>query len=521
MPIDRQVQQLLDQYSRFQVPPLHTLTPQQARQTPTLTDAARALLQQQGKELELEPVGTITDQTIPGPAGALPIRIYRPEGAGPFPVLVYFHGGGWVLGNLEFSDAACRGLANMARCLVVSVDYRLAPEHKFPAALDDAYAATQWVIQHAASIEGDPQRVAVGGESAGGNLATVVALRAHNRGDPQPIYQVLIYPVTNYAFDTPSYEQNANDPILSRDAMRWFWQHYLPSEVVGTHPYTSPLRAPNLSGLPSAIIITAEYDPLRDEGEAYAQRLRDAGVPAVASRYPGMTHMFFKLPGLLESARKALVEVSAGLRSAFSREPAARQRSLPQNMQLAADESAAPAIGAAASDRAQVMPADGPQQQNPPIIPSDAETSEGAAAMPASAQPNESAPVIPADTPSRAHAPIIPSDEGLAAGDSIIPADGPPAQASAPVIPSDTQVQPVARAGTTAPVRVGQRVVDAAGAPLGTVKALSANDFVIAREGLPDLTLPLSAIHATGEQVMLALPASEAETLPQFQPPTP
>lgn len=500
MPIDRQVQRLLDHYNSFGVPPLHTLTAEEARQQPTIVDAARALLEERGEEISPEPVGNVTDQSIPGPGSDLPIRIYRPKGSGPFPALVYFHGGGWVLGNLENTDASCRALTNMAQCLVISVDYRKAPEHRFPAALDDAYAAAQWVIENAASIDSDPQRVAVGGESAGGNLAAVVCLRARDQGDPMPIYQALIYPVTNYAFDTLSYEENTDNIVLSRDTMRWFWQQYLPDEQAGQQPYASPLRAPDLSGLPPAVIITAEYDPLRDEGEAYAQRLRDAGVPVVSSRYTGMPHLFFRLMLLLEPARKALIEVAAGLRSAFSRTPELAQSSItPQGAIVAAEAQTKEKVQTGSLDleqgaivtqsTSQMAGSELARETESRIRKRDAsrqeETQQEAAQMTSPTQPpedirtpgtpirpasipadeydathpgmasDESAPVIPPDTRAQERAPVIPTDldedqgvaatlpTGTAARESapVIPS-GKPGQERAPIIPPDEGLPP-------------------------------------------------------------------------------
>ena len=469
MPIDRQVQRLLDYYNRFGVPPFNTLTPEEARRQPTLVDAARELPGQQGEDASPEPVGNVTDLALSGPGGDLPIRIYRPRGSGPFPALVYFHGGGWVFGNLENTDAACRALTNMARCLVISVDYRLAPEHRYPAAVDDAYAAVRWVFENAASIDSDPQRVAVGGESAGGNLAAVVCLRARDQGDPLPIYQALIYPVTNYAFDTPSYAENADNPALSRDTMRWFWQQYLPDEQAGQQPYASPLRAPDLSGLPPAVIITAEYDPLRDEGEAYAQRLRDAGVPVVSSRYSGMVHLFFRLTALLEPARKALLEVASGLRSAFSRAPELAQSDIkPLGTGARAtngSESAetgfpqAPAAGGAVV-AAEAQTREGIQisalglEQETPLTQSTAQmagselahqTEEHTRERPEAPQKHTQQETIPMTSPKQ------PPEDARTPGTPIRPAPVPAderdatqpgaASESAPVIPPDTRVQ--------------------------------------------------------------------------------
>ena len=208
---------------------------------------------------------------IPGPDGPLGVRIYAPDAAAPLPVLVYFHGGGWVLGNLDTSDAQCRSLTNAIGCVTVSVDYRLAPEARFPAAVEDCYAATRWVADNASELGCDSKRVAVGGTSAGANLAAVVPLMARDRGHPSLAYQVLVYPITDGSMDTSSYRENAEGYFLTAGAMAWFWKHYINDDRDRSHPYAAPLNAADLSGLPPALVITAEYDPLRDEGEAYAR----------------------------------------------------------------------------------------------------------------------------------------------------------------------------------------------------------------------------------------------------------
>ena len=313
MPLDPQAQALLEQMAASGLPPLSSQSVSEARQS------LLAFAQLGG---DPEPVSQVEDRKLPGPVGAILVRIYTPAGSGPFPVLVYFHGGGWVLCDIETHDPVCRSLARAAECIVVSVDYRLAPEHKFPAAADDCYAATQWVMNNATLINGDPDRVAVGGDSAGGNLAAVIALMARDRGGPALVFQLLVYPVTDYyAPGTPSYQQNADGYFLTRDDMVWFWNHYSNGEADAANPYASPLRAASLAGLPSALVITAEFDPLRDEGEMYAARLRDSGVAAALVRYDGMIHGFFSMAGVLEQGKNALALAAAQLRSAFSGEP--------------------------------------------------------------------------------------------------------------------------------------------------------------------------------------------------------
>ena len=307
MPLDPQAREVLDQLEAMGLPPMHTVSPEEAR----INGKARP--RAPGPE-----VATVEDRSIPGPGPDIPVRIYTPSGGGPFPGLVWFHGGGWVVGDLDTADGNARHLAVAAGCVVVSVGYRLAPEDKFPAAADDCYAATQWTAKNAASININPVRMAVGGDSAGGNLAAVVSLMARDRGGPSLVFQLLVYPVTARDFGTASYRENANGYLLTQDSMRWFWDHYLKSEADAANSYAAPLAAQDLTGLPPALIVTAEFDPLRDEGEAYGRRLQAAGVPAKNSRYDGMVHGFFGMLGALDKGKQAMSEASAALRSAFS-----------------------------------------------------------------------------------------------------------------------------------------------------------------------------------------------------------
>jgi acetyl esterase len=309
MPLDPQARAFLDQLAALGGIQLHELPVAQAREAMEAMSAMRAG--------EPESCADIGDRTIPGPAGEIPVRVYRPVRDGIRPALVYFHGGGWVLGSLETHDAVCRTLANAADCVVVSVDYRLAPEHGFPAAPEDCWAATRWVADHGASIGADGRRLAIGGDSAGGNLTAVVALMARERGGPPIRFQLLVYPVTDFSFDTPSYRDNAEGYLLTTDGMRWFWNHYLAKPATGREPFASPLRAESLKGLPPALVITAEFDPLRDEGEAYARRLREAGVPTTLSRYDGQLHGFFSMGDMIDAGKKALREAAAALRAAL------------------------------------------------------------------------------------------------------------------------------------------------------------------------------------------------------------
>jgi len=260
----------------------------------------------------------VEDRSIAGPNGAIPIRIYTSQGRVPKPVLVYFHGGGWVLGSLETHDILCRSLTNGAGCILVSVDYRLAPEHKFPAAPEDCYAATKWVAANATSFGGDAGRLAVGGDSAGGNLAAAVALMARDRGGPKLSFQLLFYPAISAANDTPSQKEFTEDGlILSKPDMDWFWGHYLNASADRENPYACPNKAKSLAGLPPALVQTTSHDPLRDEGEAYAEQMRKAGVKVTLTRYDGVTHGFVSFADALDQGKKGIKEATDALRAAL------------------------------------------------------------------------------------------------------------------------------------------------------------------------------------------------------------
>ncbi len=271
MTLDPDAARILEAVRKVGRPPFEALSPDAARQQ---YNAGRAAVAP-----DPEPVGNVTTRQIDGPGGQLAIRLYRPigAGAGPLPALLYFHGGGWVLGDLESHDGVCRSLSNQAGCVTVSVDYRLAPEAQFPAAVEDAWAALAWVVAEAAELGIDATRIAVGGDSAGGNLAAVLCLWARDEGGPDIRYQLLIYPATELRMNTPSQQSLADGYLLTRSSQTWFHQHYLRSDLDREDWRASPLRAPTLAGLPPAFVLTAEYDPLRDEGEAYAQRLIAAG----------------------------------------------------------------------------------------------------------------------------------------------------------------------------------------------------------------------------------------------------
>jgi acetyl esterase len=308
MPLDPQIIQVMETVAALGLPPADTVSPEVAR--------ANAKLRKRSPGPE---VAKVEDRTIPGPDSDVPVRIYTPEGDGPFPILAWFHGGGWVVGDLESADGSARSLCVGGQCIVVSVDYRLAPDTKFPGPADDCWAATTWAVNNSAAINGDPTRLAVGGDSAGGNLAAAMALMAADRGGPEIAFQVLIYPVTDVNYNTVSYNDNAEGYSLTKVGMQWYWEHYLANEEDASNPYAAPLQAESLVGQPPALVITGEFDPLRDEGEAYAKRLSEAGVETTATRYDGVIHGFFSMGAVVDKGQQAVDEASAALRNAFSK----------------------------------------------------------------------------------------------------------------------------------------------------------------------------------------------------------
>lgn len=278
--------------------------------------AIRALMDAAAIPSSIE-VAEVIDTAIPGLVIEIPVRIYRPAGASPRPVIVYFHGGGWVVGSLTTHDGICRALAAGVDAVVVSVDYRLAPEHRYPAAVDDAYAALQWVAEHASAIGGDALRVVVAGDSSGGNLAAVVAQLA--RADGPPIaFQLLVYPVTDYEFTSLSMEDNAVGYYLTRDTMRWFYEQYLNDAAEGEDVRVSPIRNPDLTGLAPAFVVTAEYDPLRDQGTAYLDAMRAAGNTVTGRTYSGLFHGFFPMGDFIDAAKCAFDDAVVAVRSAVA-----------------------------------------------------------------------------------------------------------------------------------------------------------------------------------------------------------
>ncbi|HEU4622284.1 MAG TPA: alpha/beta hydrolase [Burkholderiaceae bacterium] len=317
-----QMQAVLNELAALGAKPVAELTPQQARQQPTPADAVKSLLKKQGKPLGPQPVAQVQDSVVPGRAGGIPIRAYWPRiGGAPLPVVLYVHGGGWVLADLDTYDATPRAIANAAQAIVISTHYRQAPEHRFPAAHEDVFTVYLWVRENAARFGGDPNRIAVMGESAGGNMAATVALIARDNKIPMPVHQVLVYPVADNRMDTPSYQRNDDAKPLDRDDMRWFFNQYLRAPSDGDNGLISLVDVVNLKGLPSATVITAEIDPLQSEGQRYAQRLQEAGVPVDYKNYSGVTHEFFGMTAVLDDARAAVDQAASDLRESFERAP--------------------------------------------------------------------------------------------------------------------------------------------------------------------------------------------------------
>ena len=307
MPLDPQAQVVIDMIESMGV---GDLTPE------TDPDEIRALMNAAVLPSGIE-LASVTDREIPGPGGPIPVRVYRPAGDAPKPVVVYYHGGGWVLGSLDTHDGTCRRLADGADAVVVSVDYRMGPEDRFPAAVEDSYAALRWVAEHAAELGGDPDRLVVAGDSAGGNLAAVMSQLARD-GGPTIRFQLLVYPVTDHEFTSVSMEENADGYYLTRDMMRWFYDHYLNDPAEGDDPRVSPLRAADLAGLPPAFVLTAQYDPLRDQGIAYADALHGAGNAVAMTMYEGLFHGFISMFDLIDAGKAAFDDAIAAVVAAVA-----------------------------------------------------------------------------------------------------------------------------------------------------------------------------------------------------------
>ena len=309
------MQKVLDAQASLKPKPIETLTPEEARKQPTPADGVKKVLADMGRPTAPEPGVTVKDMTIKSGDASVPIHVYTPEGKGPFPVMVYYHGGGFVIADTQVYDATPRALAKMANAIMVSVDYRRAPEHTFPAAPNDAFAAYQWVLAHAKEINGDPNRVAVGGESAGGNLATVVSMMARDKKVALPVHQLLVYPVVNDDMNTASYKTNANAKPLNKPMMAWFFKHYGGDPK---SPYALPMKATSLKGLPPATIVAAEIDPLLSEGKAYADKLKKDGVAVNYKEYSGVTHEFFGIGAVVPKAKEAEQFAADELKKAFT-----------------------------------------------------------------------------------------------------------------------------------------------------------------------------------------------------------
>ena len=309
MAIDPQVQAVIELVVRSGRPAYHQLSPKDARQLFRETRPASTPTPPE--------IGAVRNLVANGPGGPIPLRVYRPAGVAAsvaLPGLMYFHGGGWVIGDLDTHDVLCRQLTAEAGVTVVNVDYRLAPEHKFPAAADDAWAATRWTVAHASEFGVDAGRLAVGGDSAGGNLAAVVALQARDAGAPIIKLQVLVYPVTDVAAESRSYQDFSEGYMLTRESMRWFTAHYLAAAGQANDWRVSPLRASSHAGLPPALVVTAGFDPLRDEGAAYAAKLQQAGVLVDYVCYGGMIHGFAGMGKLIETGNREVSHIAATLR---------------------------------------------------------------------------------------------------------------------------------------------------------------------------------------------------------------
>jgi acetyl esterase len=306
-----QIQKALENMARLDLKPIEAMTPTEAREQMEIMAASR--------KAEPLPTARIEDRTIPGPAGEIPVRIYWPNTAGTRPAIVYFHGGGHVIGSLDSHDLIARNLCGGAEAVIVSIDYRMGPEHRFPAAVEDSFAGLEWVHANAASLGADPERLGVHGDSAGANLAAVVALIARDKGGPKLRLQSLVYPVTDFRMEAESHQKYATGcGILTAEAMKWFRGHYLRTLDDATDWRASPLLAPSVAGVAPAIVIAAECDVLHDEGLAYAERLKAAGVPVDYQRYAGMIHAFFGMMPAVDDAMNAQRQVWAAFTRAFA-----------------------------------------------------------------------------------------------------------------------------------------------------------------------------------------------------------
>ena len=315
MPLDPRIQPFLEQAGLLFKPGSIPREPKALLAALRANDDKATQLAAQNPSLA--PVAHVENRVLPGPAGDIAVRLYMPEGTGSFPILLHFHGGGWVAGNLDTHDMGCRLFCREVNCLVLAVDYRRPPEHKFPAGLEDCYAATCWMATHATEFQANPNQIAVVGDSGGGNFAAAIALMSRERGGPALLFQLLIVPVMDFRLTTPSW-RNYDGYLMLKEEFLIGRDFYLNSEEEQWHPYAAPSLAPDLHGLPPTLIITAECDPVRDAGEHYGRRLQQAGVPVIISRYDGMAHNFMALRALVPQAQQAFDQAVQALRTAFA-----------------------------------------------------------------------------------------------------------------------------------------------------------------------------------------------------------
>ena len=314
---DSQMQAVLDQLAALGGKPIETLSAPEARRQPTPTDAVKALLKKNGRPTTPEPVARVENRTIAGPGGSIPVRIYWPAGNGPFPMIVYYHGGGWVIATIDTYDATPRAMVTQTNAVVISVEYRKAPEHKFPAQHEDAMAAYRWALENAASIKGDPKRVALMGESAGGNLAVATAMAARDAHVPMPVAVASVYPIAGVDTMTESYVENAHAKPLSRSMMAWFLDKTINGPADLQDPRLDLVGRANLAGLPPTTIVLDQIDPLRTEGQKLGDKLKSAGVSVNSKTWDGVTHEFFGMAAVLDKSKEAQAFVAADLNKAF------------------------------------------------------------------------------------------------------------------------------------------------------------------------------------------------------------
>ncbi len=318
---DAQMQKVLDAHKSFNGKPFHQVEPKEARKGPTATDAVEKVLSDEGKPTTPEPLAKVEDRRIPGPSKQIDVRVYTPEGKGPFPAIVYWHGGGFVVADLDVYDAAPRALAKQVNAVVISAHYRQAPENKFPASHDDAVAAFNYVAKHPDEFNIDAKRIAVAGESAGANLATSVAMSQAKSKGPAPVFQLLVYPFVSNDMNTPSHASNGQgNYLVGTKDLEWFWKHELGAnwkENKTARALPIHAKSSDLKGLPPALVIVAGLDPLLDEGIAYSEKLKAAGVQTELKQYDGVTHEFFGMAPVVDTAKRAQADAAAALKGAF------------------------------------------------------------------------------------------------------------------------------------------------------------------------------------------------------------